>query len=250
METELCWFCEKNFAVESRKYPKPYLIAIFKNDSLDSQSEKIELKIPRCKDCARVHIQTDIAKWPMKVGLPTVIAYIISIIALQNSIEFSNGGFLALGACLPSSAVLGGMIIYLRFRKYRLLKSVKNFFDIYKYPPFIEMNEINTYEDLRGPLTRDQRINFLSKKPVLDTSAGNLQGHITKFLSVEEILSNISEEEWNYQKYSDVLHQYPIEVRPAIVDRETWDTMLKKDQYDVRNLLLKQVVDNIRKMQD
>jgi len=178
MNENNCWYCEKNQAVTTESYPKPYIEARFLKFFPDGKSKEYEFKIPRCVDCARVHIKHAL---PFKKAIQWSVAiFFISLVLLgmQEIFVFIDDMSLVLGAALPSVVILIGTLLTQRIRSERNYKGIKKVKDIDEYPPVLAAQENMTLMPIIEPLTEQQKISILKPKKLREGKERKLSDSI------------------------------------------------------------------------
>ena len=154
MDTQMCWYCERNQALPDENYPQPYTIAKFFKGLPEGGVDALEYKIPRCVDCARIHVAFT---HPLKISLQlAVLVLVVSVVLLPSFIDFYDNGQLLIGASLPSFIILIGSFISQKYRSKKIHKEIKKISDISQYPDVLASKEHMTFVNHHDPLNVDQ----------------------------------------------------------------------------------------------
>jgi hypothetical protein len=132
MDNHVCWYCEKNQADPVENYPEPYTVARFFKGLPDGNLGDYEYKIPRCVDCACLHV---VYAHPLKISIQvSAYIFVISLVILPRIFDFYDDGQLLFMAFLPSLVILAGAFVYQKIRSRKVHMGVKKISDISQYP--------------------------------------------------------------------------------------------------------------------
>lgn len=155
MDTKVCWYCERNQASPVENYPQPYTIAKFFKGSPQGGVDTFEYKIPRCVNCARIHVAYT---HPIKISLQlSVLVFVVSVVILPRFIDFYDNGQLLFGALLPSLVILVGAYLSQKLRSRRIQTGVKKISDISHNPDVLAAKAQMTFVNLHDPLDAEQK---------------------------------------------------------------------------------------------
>lgn len=177
MTNEICWYCGKKQAISTTDYLAPYVKVTYRpSHEFEKTLEPIIRYVPRCVDCARVHLHLE------KVMDFNTLAILLIISGLIIAGIYSLFGldFLDIGTCIPVVVILTILAVVVRkiyVNKYLLKRNTKKLHSSdSEYRQILPEEErgqyyMNPYTDLDDPLTPQQRKSNIGLKEIPSTKA-------------------------------------------------------------------------------
>jgi len=261
MESNTCWYCGKNQATTTKDYPRSYVEVTFSPKDQSDSLEPITHQVPRCINCARAHIAS--------VGRANIFSGIYAAVVILGIILGASGVFDFLGIDSPflSIIIVIGVfliltfianIIYLTLDTSKDLKSENPIKDFYgaDYKVFLPEDLRTKYEikdvlkDIDDGLTSLLRDSL--RKPVYKHGERSaLDAYIYGVGNAFKLLENSTMDNWTWERYQKFFQTLPDEIQNQfIITKPQWDNMLKKDQFESRNLYLEKLAKHIQDMQN
>lgn len=261
MESNTCWYCGKNQATTTEDYPRSYVEVTFSPKDQSDSLEPITYQVPRCINCARAHIAA--------AGRISDFELIYGAVILASILLWASGvfDFLGIESSLLTLIIVAGVSLILTLIAH-VIYGLKISKDLKSQKQIKDIQDLTDYKML---LPEDLRIKYEIKDPLKDIDDGltsvwraslrksehkrgersALDAYISGVGNAFKLLENSTMDNWTWKRYQKFFQTLPKEIQSQFnIKKPRWDSMLKKDQFEIRDLYLEKLAKHIQDMQN